>query len=405
MPRISNRNAGIKNIGAGRYQARVFHNGKEESRNFTRLDEAQRWQRNLKAEFERCPDDIQRVKRRWVATLVAPTGVATKDFSELSDAITWVGQGKAQLSLGTWVDPDLQEQTLSSYVEYWKSTKGSTSGKTLATYNSQLKNHILPTFGERRLTSITTADIRNWVVALQDKGVGSVTIRQSYRLLHQILESALVEESIVRNPAVGVRLPKGSKKRLSALTVEQVQELADACGKYSILIKFLAMTGVRINEALALRVEDLNFHTSSVHVSRTWTSTESGKKVLGPTKTREVRDIPLGTAILNELKTDLVGKQPGDWLFTGAAGEALDYGYFRRAYFEPAAKRLGLANVTIHTLRHTCASLLIMLQAPITTVSQILGHASVKMTLDIYGHYYKDDSQKWIIELSSRFTK
>jgi integrase len=405
MPKISNRNAGIKIIGSGRYQARVFHNGKEESRNFTRLDEAQRWQRNLKAELERCPGDIQRTKRKWVATLVIPTGVVTKDFPELGAAITWVGQGKAQLSLGTWIDPEVQEKVLAEYIESWKASKGSTSGKTLATYNSQLKNHILPHFGDRKLTAITTAEIRNWVSSLQSMQIGPVTIRQSYRLLHQILEAALVEEKITRNPAIGIRLPKSSRKKLPALTIEQVHALADACGKYSLLIRFLAMTGMRVNEALALRFEDLDFDTATVHVARTWTSTESGKKVLGQTKTREVRDIPLGPAILDDLKALALSNEPEAWLFTGNSADALDYGYFRRAYFEPAAKRLGLSNVTIHTLRHTCASLLIMLQAPITTVSQILGHASVKMTLDTYGHYYKDDSEKWISELSSRFQK
>ena len=108
--------------------------------------------------------------------------------------------------------------------------------------------------------------------------------------------------------------------------------------------------------------------------------------------------------MLNELRGYVTGKSENDWLFTGAAGDALDYGYFRRAIFEPATKKLGLPGVTIHTLRHTCASLLISMQAPITTVSQILGHASIKMTLDTYGHYYKDDVPVWIGKLGAQFS-
>ena len=99
MPRLANRNAGIKTIGPGNYQARVFHNRKEESKNFKRLDDAQRWQRNLKADLERCPQDIQRSKRKWVGTLVIPTGVISKEFEALNDAIKWVDQGKVQVSL------------------------------------------------------------------------------------------------------------------------------------------------------------------------------------------------------------------------------------------------------------------------------------------------------------------
>lgn len=230
-------------------------------------------------------------------------------------------------------------------------------------------------------------------------GIGATSIRQSYRLLHQIFEHALVDERITRNPAVGIRLPKTTKKKIEALTVEQVLALARECGKYGLLIKFLAMTGVRINEALSLRVEDIDINSSSVHISKTWTSTTSGKKVLGATKTREVRGIPIGTELLNELRVYVTGKSEKDWLFTGSAGDALDYGYFRRAHFDQATKKLGLKGVTIHTLRHTCASLLMAMQAPITTVSQILGHASVKMTLDTYGHYYKDETATWIAKL------
>jgi integrase len=328
--------------------------------------------------------------------------VVTKVFSELVDATTWVNQSKAQVSLGTWVDPSSHDLLLSDFVETWRSTKTSASGKTLATYRSQLKNHILPHFGGRKLTAVSTSDIRNWVAQLEKTGIGSVTIRQSYRLLHQIFESALVDELIVRNPATGVRLPKGSKKKLGALSVPEVQALADECGKYSLLVKFLALTGMRVNEALAIRIGDLDFAKSQVHVSRTWTSTESGKRILGATKTREVRNVPLAKDLQVHLEAAAAGKLPEDWLFTGLNGDALDYGYFRRAHFEPAVKRLGFGGVTIHTLRHTCASLLIMLQAPVTTVSQILGHSSVKMTLDTYGHYYKDESPAWIEALGEK---
>jgi integrase len=252
---------------------------------------------------------------------------------------------------------------------------------------------------------ITTPSIREWVSSLELGGIGATTIRQSYRLLHQILESALVDERITRNPAVGIRLPKTTKKKIEALTVEQVLALARECGKYGLLIKFLAMTGVRINEALSLRVGDIAIDSASVHISKTWTSTSSGKKVLGATKTREVRSIPLGPELVSELQDYITGKSENDWLFTGAAGDALDYGYFRRAIFEPATKKLGLTGVTIHTLRHTCASLLISLQTPITTVSQILGHASIKMTLDTYSHYYKDDAEAWMGQLDDVFAK
>jgi integrase len=106
---------------------------------------------------------------------------------------------------------------------------------------------------------------------------------------------------------------------------------------------------------------------------------------------------------LEALRPHFESKAPSDWVFLGKTGTVLDYGYFRRATFQPAVEKLKLTNVTTHTLRHTCASLLISLGTPITTVSYILGHASVKMTLDIYGHYYKDDTSFWMSALGDHF--
>ena len=88
MPKQVNRIPGIKPLDDGGYQARVFHGGKEESRNFKRIDEAQRWQRNLKKDLERCPEGIVRNRRAWHASLIAQSGVTAKIFNELDDAIS-----------------------------------------------------------------------------------------------------------------------------------------------------------------------------------------------------------------------------------------------------------------------------------------------------------------------------
>ena len=108
--------------------------------------------------------------------------------------------------------------------------------------------------------------------------------------------------------------------------------------------------------------------------------------------------------MLESLSTFLEAKGQEDWVFLGPKGNVLDYDWFRKTVFVPAAASLGLDGITIHSLRHTCASLLIKLKAPITTVSHILGHASVKMTLDTYGHYYEDDTAEWINQLGQFVT-
>jgi integrase len=79
----------------------------------------------------------------------------------------------------------------------------------------------------------------------------------------------------------------------------------------------------------------------------------------------------------------------------------MDYDWLRQQILMPAPARLGLQGITLHSLRHACASLLIKLKAPAAPVSYVLGHASVKMTLDTYGNNYEDETAEWINQLGT----
>ena len=407
MPKQVNRVPGVKQLSNGMWQARLYHEGGEESKNFERQEDAERWKRNLKSELDRCGEGVERKGRKWIATFIDASGIFTKTFEDVDSANKWVTRAEVASEDGRPIDPEAARVTFRKYLDSWRKTKIDTSGKTLATYNSQLKLYILPEFGDKKLTGITTSDVRSWVGDLSARSIGATTIRQSYRLLHQILQSALVDELLGRNPAVGIKLPKIVTKKKLGLTREQLLALADACGDQRSLVLFMGICGLRINEALALRVEDFDLENNTVEVKHSWTTDEFGKKlrdedgnfVPGSTKTDEERTIPVPSFVIEALKPNLKSKSASDWVFLGKTGTVLDYGYFRRATFKPAVEKLKLANVTTHTLRHTCASLLISLGTPITTVSYILGHASVKMTLDIYGHYYEDDTATWMSAL------
>jgi integrase len=410
VPKKVNRIPGIKQLPEGKWQARLYHKGGEESRNFERREDAERWKRNLKSELDRCVEGVRRKDKKWIATFINESGVFTKSFNHIDSANKWVARAELAAEDGRPIDTDATRIKFSKYVETWKKSKIELSGKTIATYNSQLRLYLLPQFGERKLTSISTSDVRTWVGELSKKGVGATTIRQCYRLLHQILQSASIDELLGRNPALVIKLPKIVTKKKIGLTREQLFALANECGDHKPLVILMATCGLRVNEALALRVENFDLTSNALEVKQSWTTDEFGKKLRdengdftpGSTKTDEERSIPIPDVTLDLLRPLLENKSPKDWVFTGKSGGVLDYGHFRRAIFSPAARRLGLANVTPHTLRHTCASLLISLGAPITTVSYILGHASVKMTLDVYGHYYEDDTVLWMSNLDAQ---
>lgn len=413
MPKQVNRIPGIKQLPSGMWQARLFHDRGEESRNFERQEDAERWKRNLKSELDRCADGVERKKRKWVATFIDASGVYTKSFDDVDSANKWIARAELASEDGLPIDSESAKVTFDDFVVDWKKGKLDISGKTLATYNSQLKLYLLPSFGERKLTSITTSDIKKWVASLADTGVGPTTIRQSYRLLHQILQAALEDELLGRNPAIGIKLPKITSKPKEGLTAQELYALADECGPYRSLVIFLGTCGLRINEALALRVEDFDMGAKAVKVAHSWTTDEFGKKlrdengefVPGTTKTGEERAVPLDQNTIELVKPLLAGKSAKDWVFTGVNGQALDYGFFRRKYFKPATEKLGLKNVVIHSLRHTTGSLLASLGAPIPEVSKILGHSSAKMTLDVYGHAYPAQTAAWMDRLGEHINR
>jgi integrase len=211
-------------------------------------------------------------------------------------------------------------------------------------------------------------------------------------LVLQILASARKLKKLVIHATESIELPKVVKKPQRSLNITELLALAKECGDYEFLVMFLGLMGTRISEALALTVADVDFETNVVHIEKAWTFGGDYVRILGTTKTNQKRSIPIPTALNEGLKKAVAGKSPSDWLFTGASGDsALNYGWFRKTFFIPAVKKLGLRGISIHSLRHTFASLVISTKAPVTNVSALLGHSSTQQTLETYAHLFNHE--------------
>jgi len=353
------------------------------------LEDAKRWQRNLKKDLERAPSGIKRAKRQWIAAVITPEGVVSKKFDALDSAVEWFSSSSSTIAASGELPRETSVPTLSALVQEWRDDHPSAGKKAFATYNSQLRNHILPALGNSRVDLITKPHIEDWVLGLTRSGVGATTTIASYKLLHQILEYGVDRGHLEKNPGRKVWLPLGQKEPKSALTKGQLVLLAKECFEYKSLVLFLGLTGLRIGEALALNCRDIDLERNLINANKSIATGESGRllNTASPTKTGESRSVPITPALQESLEQATHGKSKTEPVFVGRGGGRLNYGWFRRAIFVPAAERAGLERTTIHTLRHTCASLLIQMGTPVTTVSHILGHASVKMTLDVYSHF------------------
>jgi integrase len=207
--------------------------------------------------------------------------------------------------------------------------------------------------------------------------------------MSRILAAAVKDGRLVRNPAVGVNLPRVVAAEPRYLTHQQAHALADACGSYRLVVLFLAYTGVRWGEMAALRVGRLDLMRRRAEIAESVTLVR-GVQTWGTPKGHERRSVPIPRFLIDELAAHVAGQARDDLVFCGEKGGALRSQVFQRAALTTATDAIGVPGLHPHELRHTAASLAIAAGADVKVIQQMLGHKSATMTLDLYGHLFPD---------------
>ncbi len=216
---------------------------------------------------------------------------------------------------------------------------------------------------------------------------------RAYGVWAGILDDAVSDRKITRNPARGVTLPRKHPKPRAYLTHEQVALLASK-SLYPTMVSFLAYTGLRWGEATALRVRNVDALRRRVLVEENAVMVGSVIEV-GTPKTHATRSVPYPAFLEFAVGRECEGKHASDLLFGGGRVH-MRLPNSRDGWFAAAVKRAMLADpefprVTPHDLRHTAASLAISSGANVKAVQRMLGHASASMTLDTYADLFDDD--------------
>lgn len=166
----------------------------------------------------------------------------------------------------------------------------------------------------------------------------------------------------------------------------------------------LGYTGLLWGEATALRVRDIDFTRRGIDVRRAF-SDVGGKIALGTPKSHLARTVSLPRVLAAELTASVQGKNPDDLVFTTVSGSVVRSANWRQQVFLPARKQAGISDrFRIHDLRHTAAALMIQAGYPPKVLQAILGHASISTTLDLYGHLYPGDMDKYADRLDDAAT-
>ena len=328
---------------------------------------------------------------RWLARWRDPAGKQRKkSFGRKIDAQRWLDQMQAEMHRGQYVDPAGGKVRVSVLAESWAAGLAHLKPSTAERYRGVVRHHIVPRWGTWRVSSIAHSDVTSWVASLSQSGLRPGSVRQVHRVLSLVLDAAVLDGRIGRNPARGVRLPRQVRDEPRFLTVGEVERLADAAGDSGGLVLVLAFTGLRFGEAAGLQVRRVQFERRRLDIAQITTEV-GGKLMTGTPKNHQCRLVPVPRSLLPVFDSACRGKAAHDFVFTSPEGAPLRLQNWRSRVFEPTRVAAGLADVTPHDLRHTAASLAIAAGANVKVVQMMLGHASAAMTLDIYAGLFGDD--------------
>jgi integrase len=293
--------------------------------------------------------------------------------------------------------------TVGDYLTLWlsDSVRGTVRISTFERHEQIIRVHLAPAFGPMKLKSLTPAHVRSLHREKLDSGLAPATVRKIHSTLHKALSQAVADGLIPRN-AADVKAPRPAPDEMRPLSEAEARTLLDAAreagDRFEALYVLAITTGLRRGELLGLRWDDADLDRGTLRVGRALVR-EGGRHVVGETKTRRGRRrvnlTPRTVAALKahrkkqlEHRVRLAALyEDYGLIFSSEKGTPVSPENLVKRSYKPLLKRAGLPEIRFHDLRHTCATLLLGRGVHPKIVQELLGHATIAMTLDTYSHY------------------
>jgi integrase len=337
----------------------------------------------------------------------APDGSRrAKTFAKKKEAQQFATKIEADKLSGNWLDPKLArtpfEEVVATYLDGLVHLAPSTRMKV----EGHLRNYILPTFRRFQIANIKPSDVRSWISAMMKHGLSPSTVKAIHGTFSRVMNQAVLDGMIPRSPSFGVKLPKEDHgSEMNVIEPDKLVVLAEALDpRFRALIYTAAYSGLRWSELVALKVHNLDLLKGTIHVRESLVEV-NGTLFAGSTKTGVKRTVSIPRSLC-----DMLGEHlhefpgTGGHVFTSAKKKPLRRNFYKR-HFLPALVKSGLDPTLclcqaedcqerhtplyrFHDLRHTCAALLIAQGAHPKEIQEQLGHSTIRITLDRYGHLF-----------------
>jgi len=341
---------------------------------------------------------------------------AKKIGRDQSKAEAIAKQIEARLVLGDFnMAPSKTPPSFGKYCELWladyiKITKRTT---TYQRYNSLFTTYIKPAIGKIPITELKRSDVRSLFLKMRKQELSRSSIASAKNVISGVLEYAIDEEIIKDNVSKGVLRRLGldsheGRELARGMTPQEVELFLATCLKYDrawhpfFLCAF--RSGCRLGELLGLEWGDVDFNGRFIQVQRSF---RNGR--LTPTKTGKVRRVDMSDQLHRELG-ELLTKRKTEALKAGT-GEVVEIVFHTngahtsqntvRNVWKRLLPKAGLSDRRIHDIRHTYASILLSTGASPVYVKEQLGHSSIQMTVDIYGHLIPSGNREAVNRLDT----
>ena len=330
-------------------------------------------------------------RTKWQARWRDPAGTErAKNFERKIDAERYLVGLESDKLRGRYADPRLGRTKLSHWVEEWRPTRTNLSPATRLRDDASIRNHVIPELGDLAIGQIQPVHISQWVADLDSKGLAPATTRKAYQLLSAALTSAVDNGLIAVSPCRNVRLPKLQAAEMRILGPDELHLLCESIHeRYRVMVLVAGYSGLRFGELCALRGEHFNALRKTLRVEESLSEIRGEFLFKSPKSEASRRTVSAPAFIVEELAEHIGAfPDPSGLIFTAPSGGPIRRTNFRRRIWLPAVVASVGEPCTFHDLRHSHAALLIAQGEHPKVIQERLGHASIKTTLDTYGHLF-----------------
>jgi integrase len=373
---------------------------------------------------------VRKWRGKWVVDWRDPSG---KRFIETVDDKASAENRLAEV-IKSDKAPASKRLSFQQYAEDWleSTAKGSIKASTYQEYRSVLENHVYPLIGKMPFAKVSRESIRHLIAAKKKDGLSQGTIKNIVAPISGIFSQALEDGKAHRNPAEKIgKLNKRDKdkpqEKINPLNRDEIklmlaQAMTKRYLKYYPLFLCGVRTGIREGELISLKGSDIDFNGRFIHVQRNWSrgkisATKNGKdrkvdmslqltdvlgELLAHRRSEALRKEMLKPAAERRDPDSVANEVMESWLFQIKPGVILNDRNLRDR-FNRLLTDAGLRRVRFHDLRHSFASLLLQNGESLAYVKEQMGHSSINVTVDIYGHLVPGGNRQAVDKLDDGY--